>query len=171
MKPFVTSRSWFQTLVALMLIGCLLLQTGCMPWATIVEGKVQTIEVTSDPPGAEVFVDGKQMSLTPAEIIVRRKGTHTLRFEKVGYDPVEVKMKRGLNGWLTATAGVVLFWGWTNYRYWGGGSEGLAVAAVYAGPFAALCLGIDYATGAAFKYRPSRIEVKLSELSDTGVTP
>jgi hypothetical protein len=164
MQPFVSSRSTFSAVFVLVLIGCLLFQTGC---ATIFHGRMQTIEVTSDPPGARVFVNGKQMSSTPAEITVKRNSTVILRLEKKGYDPFEVKMKRGLSGWILAD----LLWGYLVFRHFRGFAEDvssrLRIASILAGPG----LGIDFLNGSAFKQRPSRLEVNLSALNDKEVAP
>ncbi len=79
MKPLVSSRSDLSALLALALVVCLLLQTGC---ATIFQGRRQVIEVTSDPPEAKVFVNGKPMSITPVNITVARRSPITIRLEK-----------------------------------------------------------------------------------------
>jgi len=45
-----------------------------------------TLSASSDPPGAAIWVDGKDSSkVTPAEISVNRPGNHTITFKKQGY--------------------------------------------------------------------------------------
>ena len=168
MKPSVSSWSDFSAFFALALVVCLLLQTGC---ATVFRGRAQTILVTSDPPGAKVFVNGKQMSRTPVDIRVIRKNSHIVRLEKEGYAPYEIRMKRGLSGWLWANVPFITLMALPAGQAATNAAEErefiLKVAIVYS----TLLLGVDFLTGAAFKQRPSKIEVKLSELGDTGVTP
>ena len=167
MKPFVSSQSGFSALFALTLISCLLFQTGC---ATVFRGRVQTILVTSDPPGAKVFVNGKQMSTTPVDIRVNKKNSHIVRLEKEGYAPYEIRMKRGLSGWLWANVPFITLIALA-------GAEAADEASGEGGPLGVaifptiLLLGVDFLTGAAFKQRPSKIEVKLTELGDTRITP
>ncbi|OGG44226.1 MAG: hypothetical protein A3F84_09515 [Candidatus Handelsmanbacteria bacterium RIFCSPLOWO2_12_FULL_64_10] len=157
MKPFVNSQSRFSALVALTLMSCLLFQTGC---ATIFQGRTQTIEVTSDPPGAKVFVNGKQMSTTPVDIMLHRKRTVTLRFEKEGYDPYEIRMKRTLSVLLLPNLAVsALFGGFSGKLQ--GTAAGWGTFAVYGW----LLFGTDFLTGSAFEQSPSIIEAKLSEVN------
>ena len=93
-KSFCSRLSPHFILIA---VGCLLFQIGC---ATIFQGRMQTIEVTSDPPGAKVFIDDKQISTTPVDIKVRRKDFHVIRLEKEGYAPYEIRMKRKMKRWI-----------------------------------------------------------------------
>ncbi len=167
MKPFVSSQSGLSALFALILISCLLFQAGC---ATIFQGRVQTILVTSDPPGAKVLVDGKQMSTTPVDIRVNKKNSHIVRLEKEGYAPYEIRMKRGLSGWLWANVPFITLMalaGAESAADVTGERDFLGMAIV---PSIVL-LGVDFLTGAAFKQRPSKIEIKLTELGDTRITP
>ena len=50
-----------------------------------VNGTTQRIEVTSTPPGAEVFLDGEPVGTTPAEVVVsRRNRDRVIHIEKEG---------------------------------------------------------------------------------------
>jgi hypothetical protein len=75
---------------------------GC---ATIVHGPRQTVTVTSDPTGAAITVLSGQTvkatpGVTPLELRLPRKdGSMTLRLEKPGCAPAEVRLKRGVSGW------------------------------------------------------------------------
>lgn len=153
MKPFVTSRSGFSTVAALTLVICLLSQMGC---ATIFHGRMEEIEVISEPPGARVLIEDKQISTTPGEIRVRMKRNLTLRFEREGYDPYEVEVKRRLSWKLLLNLYLSGYVGYMTAPL----QEGWPACALFAFPW-----GIDFLTGAAF-VGPSRIEVKLSELND-----
>ena len=58
-------------------LGLLLALTGCS----------QRVQVTSEPPGAEIFLNGRATGLkTPAELLVHRKSdTQSLEFHLPGY--------------------------------------------------------------------------------------
>lgn len=106
--------------------------TSC---ATIIHGKKQDIQVTSTPPGAVVRV-GDIATTTPGEITLdRSKPRYTLVFEKEGYKPVTVELRRGLDGWLF---GNILL----------GGIIGIA---------------IDFLTGSAYKIYPGDVDVNFNE--------
>ena len=102
-------RSRGLSLFSLALIGCLPFDTGCATafrGRTIFQGRSQAIRVISDPPGAEIIVNGARVSSTPAEISIRRASAVVLRLEKDGYDPFDVKMERnGAAGYLTEGRG------------------------------------------------------------------
>lgn len=76
-------------------------ETGC---ATIVNGPRQKVTIISDPSGAAVTVLSgttvKESGVTPLEVrLPRRDANLTLRLEKPGCEPTEVKVKRGVSGW------------------------------------------------------------------------
>ena len=76
--------------------------SGC---ATLVHGPRQTVTITSDPSGAAVTVlSGSTVKETPGVTPVkvrlpRRDASLTLRLEKAGCAPTEVKLKRSVSGW------------------------------------------------------------------------
>ncbi len=71
---------------------CLLLMPGC--GATFFWGN-ERVPVTSDPPGATVFVDGTESGATPVSLRLPRHGPKALiRIEYPGYKPVEIMTKR-----------------------------------------------------------------------------
>ncbi len=53
------------------------------------------LEVRSEPPGAKVYVDGKEVGETPADLSNIRVGGHVVRIGKEGYEPYEEKLKVG----------------------------------------------------------------------------
>ncbi len=61
---------------------------------TLSSGGDQGVPVTSNPPGANVFVDGRAGGQTPAFLRIRKKGDPVIRIEYPGYIPVEVRPKR-----------------------------------------------------------------------------
>ena len=129
-------------IVCLSLLGgfcAALLIVGC---ATILHGTKQNIAVSSVPTGAKVIVKGVHMATTPAAVELSRKESHIiLRFEKEGYELVEVALIRSTDGWI---AGNIFF----------GGLIGLA---------------IDFMNGAAYKLNPSDVNVLMAELKKQGM--
>lgn len=106
---------------------------GC---AAIIHGTKQEVAVSSTPSGAKVVVMGAHMATTPGIIKLDRKDSNiVLRFEKDGYEPVEVALRRSVDGWI---AGNILF----------GGLIGLV---------------IDFASGAAYKLSPPEVQAALQE--------
>jgi len=97
------------------IVTTVFLLTGC---ASIIHGPSQTVEVTSTPSGATVYIDGEDMGKTPRTLTLRRKGRnkgepktkkgYALKVELDGYYPYEIKVKRDVDGWFF---GNVLFGG------------------------------------------------------------
>jgi hypothetical protein len=108
----------------------LIFATGC---ATIIHGKLQKIPVTSEPSGATVTVDGQTVETPGVVILKRSREEYTLRFEKEGYKPVEIKLHRSMSGWL-----------WGNLLI--GGVIGVIV---------------DFSTGSAYKLEPKEVHAIL----------
>lgn len=118
-------------------IGILII-AGC---ATIMHGSRQNIPVVSQPSGAVVRVNNI-VTTTPGVINLSRSNPmYILRFEKEGYEPVEIKLIRTTDGWVY---GNILF----------GGLIGLA---------------IDYSSGSAYKLTPDKVEVVLNKLDKLGL--
>lgn len=110
-----------------------LLVAGC---ASIIHGTKQEIAVSSIPTGAEVSVRGVHMATTPSVIKLKRKNSNiAIRFEKEGYEPVEIALRRSTDGWIV---GNILF----------GGLIGLAV---------------DFIDGAAYKLTPAELNAVLEK--------
>ena len=113
----------------------LMVQSNC---CTIIHGDTQDISVNSIPSGSKVIVRGVHMATTPAVIELKRKESNIiLRFEKEGYEPVEIALKRETDAWI---AGNIIF----------GGVIGLIV---------------DFSNGAAYKLSPENVQVELRELN------
>ena len=141
-------------LAGVFVLGTLVFQTGC---ATILGGRSQDIEVTSSPPGAKVFINGEQRTTTPGVISLQRRGSHILRIEREGYEPIEMKMRRSMSGWILADIlyGAAVFGVWFAALL---GETGVGGIIFWNGlpP-----LGIDLITGAAFKQLPDKVHVEL----------
>lgn len=107
-------------------------------WATIISGSTQKIAVSSTPDGTTVTATpGNFQVTTPAQLTLRRKdGPYTLRFEKAGYQPYEVWLSTGTNGWL-----------------WGNILIGDLIGIV-----------VDLRTGAAQKLTPEQVHANLTQM-------
>jgi hypothetical protein len=117
-----------------------MLSSGC---ATIVSGPTKTIGVASIPAGAQVSINDKLRGQTPLVTSVSRRRNHTVRIEKPGYQPVETKLTRHVNGWIFGNLLI-------------GGIPGTA---------------IDAATGAIFEVEPDRIFATLEPQGQSPVEP
>jgi len=96
-----------------------LLASGC---AMLMEQKAQKIPVTSSPAGAAVSVNGQQQGATPLEIRLSRKvKDQVIRIESAGYNPLEIRVKRGIS------AGKLIM------DVVSGAASGVIVALLYAG--------------------------------------
>ena len=114
-----THRAWC------LAVAAAVLSTGC---ATAMNPSMQRVAVTSDPPGAQVFIGDLPVGVTPAHVeLDRRDGDLALRFEKDCYRDTVFPVPRrtskrvlvnllaagvpindyGLGSWLGAMA----FWG------------------------------------------------------------
>ena len=133
MKSSLRKSFWAVCLSLLGGIGIGFLIVSC---ASIIHGTRQDIAVSSTPTGAKVIVKGVHMATTPAVIEFKRKESNIiLRFEKEGYEPVEIALRRSTDGWI---AGNIIF----------GGLIGLA---------------IDFINGAAYKLTPAEVNAVLEK--------
>jgi hypothetical protein len=89
----------------IILIGSIPAFFGC---ATIVSGTSQTLTINSEPPGAVVLSEGKQIGLTPLASDIKRGQDKVLLVKKEGYQDEEVKLKTQFN---TMFFGNILFGG------------------------------------------------------------
>jgi hypothetical protein len=95
-----------------------LARSGCLPLALLmccascastVNGRRQEVAFSSDPPGAEVIVDGADLGTTPAVIDLARHHDHTVRIEKPGYVAYEMTTTSSLTNWGWTYLPVVIF--------------------------------------------------------------
>lgn len=124
--------------------GCATLQTN---------GPTQRVAVTSAPPAAEVFLDGRAVGVTPVEVVVRRRNAEpVIRVEKNGFRPREQRLRRSTSWWLLSDlcAGAFIGWSamWITGHYAGAAASGVPAA-------------LDYVTGAAYRF-PSRVKFSLA---------
>ncbi|MCY4507929.1 MAG: PEGA domain-containing protein [Acidobacteria bacterium] len=134
---------------------------GC---ATMANGTTQRIRVTSEPPGASVFLDGRPVGTTPTQVTASRRNREPLiRIEKGGFQTAAYRLERredlstvlwdvALGAAIIATTGrLMLEHDDANPTF------GQIIVAFGAGA----TLGIvDYANGAAFRF-PPRIDAIL----------
>lgn len=126
----------------LILLSIIVMVVGC---ATIIHGTKQNIAFNSNPSGAKVIVKGMEKGKTPTVISLPRGETNiVIRFEKEGYEPVEVMMNRSVD-WVIVGGGNCLIFG---------GILGLA---------------IDFATGAAYTLSPSEVNAVLQKMESHGM--
>ncbi|MBU4377385.1 MAG: PEGA domain-containing protein [Candidatus Omnitrophica bacterium] len=78
---------------------------GC---ATIVQGTKQRIEISSDPQGATVEIDGEAVGTTPMKIKLKTPFNHTVVITKEGYKEEKVALSRAIG---SAAAGNIFIWG------------------------------------------------------------
>ena len=64
-------------------------------------GHYQTIGIETDPPGAQVYLDGNPVAKTPTSLQVGRDRAHTIYLKREGYKPELVVLDRH-----TATDGI-----------------------------------------------------------------
>jgi hypothetical protein len=94
------------SLLVLVLAG----SAGC---ATIVKGSHQKVPIGSDPPGADVLVDGSLVGQTPLNVEMKRKNDHLVTIQKSGYRPKSVAVVKDVGGavWGNIIAGGLIGWG------------------------------------------------------------
>lgn len=112
------------TLVAASLSGC----------ATIMHGGNQSVGFSSNPSGAQVYVDNQVVGVTPVTATLSRKDQHLVRVEMQGYAPYEMRLNRSMSGWV-----------WGNLLI--GGIPGLAIDAI---------------SGAIYKLTPNEVNASLT---------
>jgi len=68
---------------------------GC---ATLFKGSTEAISYSSDPPGAEVYVNGQLMGTTPFQLQMKSNQTYTIEFRKDGYQNRTVVLNNSVGG-------------------------------------------------------------------------
>ena len=138
-------------------LGLLLSLIGC---ATVRHGRTQDVSVSSDPEGAQIFAVKDLVGVTPTRITLKRNASHlVLRFEKQGYQAEQVTLKRTASGWLAGDLG------WSASQFANQGITSASQRLGAAAGVAAITLGIDFATGSAYKL-PAHVRATLKPLQD-----
>lgn len=102
-----------------LLFGLGLTVMGC---STIMTGTHQDVVIASDPGITRVEIDGEQKGTTPLVASLLRGKSHVVKFERDGYDPVELSITHDkFNQWVggnVVTLGLGLFIdAWTGGMY------------------------------------------------------
>ncbi|OPB88536.1 PEGA domain-containing protein [Elizabethkingia ursingii] len=105
--------------------------TSC---ATIISGSKQTVNFTSTPSEATVYIDEVEVGKTPFEKKLERKREYNVMIKLDGYQPFETRLTKKFNAWYL---GNILF----------GGFIGLV---------------IDPITGAIYNLTPKQIDAQLT---------
>lgn len=159
------------------MVASTLLFQSCM---TILHRPSQKIPVTSNPMGAKIIVDGKEMGSTPLILKLERKRNHDIWIKKEGYSPFGIIIKREgkwlesvLLNWLSfgAIIGGIIAWEAAKILlprekiedaqtslaicWFGGGALGVIADSL---------LGSNYSLG------PKDLEVTLSKIEDNSKT-
>jgi hypothetical protein len=134
--------------------------SGC---ATLAHGRAQEISIRSAPAGARIYIGSELAGETPARVLVRRAEKDPIvRIEKEGFEAVEVKLTRVPSGWLLGDMG------WAAAQFGNQGYQSGSDASVAAFGVAGVTIGIDVATGSAWRLTPSEIRVMLKRVEISG---
>jgi hypothetical protein len=136
--------------VVTMILAAVVSTQAC---ATVANGTRQPVTVTSEPSSAQVFVNGKLAGTTPLRLDLKRRArTTVLRVEREGFLTREIPLERTVSGW---TGGNIVFA--NPYA-----SQGSKSPSDYRQQLAvtAFGFGLDFLTGAAFKF-PTSVKVTL----------
>ena len=122
----------------------------------------QKVPVTSSPPGAAVFVDGRASGTTPVTIwLKRRAGRHVVRIEAPGYDPVEIRSGRTTNAavlLVDVALGILPAWPIAMVRSL---NDKDAHPLAYAAGFGLAFTLVDMAQGGIYDVKPEAVVVTL----------
>jgi PEGA domain-containing protein len=129
------SSAW---LVAGITALCATATGGC---ATMFTGSVQQMTVSSQPPGARVFIDGAYTGVTPMTLMLKTERDHTVTLQHEGYRDTVSPVIREFNP--------------------------VAVLNL----FGLVCWVVDIATGAIWRFPPNAIYVALLPLGPPGTYP
>jgi len=113
-------------------LGIVLALGAC---ATIMHGSGQSIDITSSPTGAKVFLDEQAQGMTPTVAKLARKQSHEVRLELEGYEPFKTTLSRKVSGWV-----------WGNILF--GGLIGL---------------GVDAISGGLYKLTPEQLQAEMKK--------
>jgi hypothetical protein len=117
---------------------CAAASSGC---ATIFTGSAQPMTVSSQPPGARVFVDGAYTGVTPMTLILKTERDHAVTLQHEGYQDTVSPVTREFN----------------------------PIAALNL--FGVVCWVVDLATGALWRFPPNAIYVAMQPLGAPGSYP
>ena len=73
-------------------IGCATIATG--------GGGRQSVSIATEPPGAEVIVDGQAVGPSPVNVMLTRKTEHVVEVQSPGYESAHVLIRSKFNPWV-----------------------------------------------------------------------
>lgn len=101
-KGFTMIERHHKLLSVPLLLAAYALLSGC---ATIVHlGGSEEINVSSEPDGAKVVIDGTELGVTPLATKVERKKDHALVLTKEGFQETQTKVESHLSWWVAGNA-------------------------------------------------------------------
>jgi hypothetical protein len=120
---------------------------------------LQAVDIRSDPAGARILIGKRAVGTTPMAVMLNRRDPAVVRIELDGYEPVEIRLKRTVSGWvaLDVAAGLLIAFGPQGFAD-NPLSRGQRVAIGFGVLGAALA--IDFANGAAYTL-PKSVTVTL----------
>jgi hypothetical protein len=124
---------------------------GC---ATLANGRHQEVRVVSSPPGAQVWMNGTSVGMTPRVVPMRRRGAVILRIEKPGYSATITTVGRRPSWW---SLGNLIFLNPVAGQGMSSSGQWLAFVALYFGG----SLAVDTLSGGN-SVRPRVVEVVLT---------
>jgi PEGA domain-containing protein len=81
-----------------MLVAVALAASGC---ATLFASKTTTVRIESDPPQADIMIDGNAVGQTPASLEVATSKSHAITIQKAGYHPAGCTLQATVGaGWV-----------------------------------------------------------------------
>ena len=119
-----------RVLQAVLMVATAAVVQGC---ATLIKGSSQSIPVSSDPPAADILLDGKLVGQTPRTLALKRDSNYLITIQKTGFEQQSVPVVKDIGGavWGNVLAGGLIGW------------------------------GVDAATGAQYNLLPASVSVKL----------
>jgi len=71
------------------------LTQGC---ATLIKGSSQSIPVSSDPPAADILLDGKLVGQTPKTLALKRNNNYLITIQKTSFEQQSVPVVKEIGG-------------------------------------------------------------------------
>ena len=78
------------------LLASVVLLSSC---ATIISGSRQSVEITSEPSAAKVYINEIELGQTPFQQHLKRNQEYQLILKLDGFKPYETKLERKFNAW------------------------------------------------------------------------
>lgn len=149
-----SSRARRGVVFAITVVGTLTM-AGC---ATVVNGRQQHVLVVSEPPGAEVLLNGESVGITPADVRMRRRAPTELQLQKPGYVTATVSVSRGVSRWVAVN--LIYF-----NPFAAQGMDSVSLWLLWASTWVGTLLTVDFLSGGAY-VRPPVVNVTLTPIEE-----